>query len=186
MSRIGKAPIVLPANVTIEVSDSNYVTVTGPKGKLEQQITGNVSVTRVEQDGKQAILLVANDTLAETNAKHGLYRALIANLVTGVSTGFTKSITINGVGYKCAVQGNKLVLNIGFSHPVNFEIPAGLTVTCPSATEILVAGISKVRVGQFAADVKAIKKVEPYHGYGIYYTNEHVRRKEIKKTSGKK
>ena len=186
MSRIGKAPIVLPANVTVEVSESNFVTVTGPKGKLEQQITGNVSLTKVEQDGKQAILLVANDELAETNAKHGLYRALVANMVTGVSAGFTKSITINGVGYKVQVQGNKVVLNIGFSHPVNMEIPEGLTVTCPTATEILVAGISKEKVGQFAADIKALKKVEPYHGYGIYYTNEHVRRKEIKKTSGKK
>ena len=186
MSRIGKAPIVLPANVTVEVSESNFVTVTGPKGKLEQQITGNVSLTKVEQDGKQAILLVANDNLAETNAKHGLYRALVANMVTGVSAGFTKSITISGVGYKVQVQGNKVVLNIGFSHPVNMEIPEGLTVTCPTATEILVAGISKEKVGQFAADIKALKKVEPYHGYGIYYTNEHVRRKEIKKTSGKK
>jgi large subunit ribosomal protein L6 len=186
MSRIGKAPIVLPENVTVEVSDSNFVTVTGPKGKLEQQITGNVSLTKVEQDGKKAVLLVANDELAETNAKHGLYRALVANMVTGVSTGFTKSITISGVGYKVQVQGNKIVLNIGFSHPVNMEIPQGLTVTCPSATEILVAGISKEQVGQFAADIKALKKVEPYHGYGIYYTNEQIRRKEIKKTSGKK
>ena len=186
MSRIGKAPIVLPENVTVEVSDSNYVTVTGPKGKLEQQITGNISVTNVENEGKKSILLVANDELAETNAKHGLYRALLANMITGVSAGFSKSITISGVGYKCAVQGNKLVLNIGFSHPVNVEIPSDLTVTCPNATEIVVSGISKEKVGQWAADVKAIKKVEPYHGYGIYYTNEHVRRKEIKKTSGKK
>lgn len=186
MSRIGKSPIVLPENVTVEVSDSNYVTVTGPKGKLEQQITGNISVTRVELEGKNAILLVANDEQSETNAKHGLYRALLANMVTGVSAGFSKSITINGVGYKAAVQGNKVVLNIGFSHPVNVEIPSDLTVTCPTATEIVVSGISKERVGQWAADVKAIKKVEPYHGYGIYYTNEHVRRKEIKKTSGKK
>ena len=186
MSRIGKAPIVLPENVTMTVSDTNVVTVTGPKGTLSQQITGNISVCLEEQDSKKVIILKANDELKETNAKHGLYRALIANLVTGVSAGFSKSITINGVGYKCAVQGNKLVLNIGFSHPVNVEIPADLTVTCPSATEILVEGISKVSVGQWAADVKAIKKVEPYHGYGIYYTNEHVRRKEIKKTSGKK
>ena len=186
MSRIGKAPIVLPENVTVEVSDSNYVTVTGPKGKLEQQITGNISVTTVENEGKKSILLVANYELAETNAKHGLYRALLANMITGVSAGFSKSITINGVGFKCAVQGNKLVLNIGFSHPVNVEIPSDLTVTCPNATEIVVSGISKEKVGQWAADVKAIKKVEPYHGYGIYYTNEHVRRKEIKKTSGKK
>ncbi len=187
MSRIGKTPIVLPAGVTVEVSDTNYVTVSGPKGKLEQQITGNISLTKAEHEGKEAIVLVANDENDETNAKHGLYRALVANMVTGVSTGFTKSVTINGVGFKVAVQGNKIVLNIGFSHPVNVEIPKGLTVTCPSATEILIAGISKEQVGQFAADIKAIKKVEPYHGYGIYYTNEHVRRKEIKKTSsGKK
>lgn len=187
MSRIGKEPIVLPAGVNVEVSDSNFVTVTGPKGKLEQQIVGNVSVTRIEHDGKPALLLVANDEKTDTNAKHGLYRALIANMVVGVSEGFKKSVSINGVGYKVAVQGNKIVLNIGFSHPVNVEIPEGLTVTCPSATEMVISGISKVQVGQFAADIKAIKKVEPYHGYGIYYTNEHVRRKEIKKTSsGKK
>lgn len=185
MSRIGKAPIVLPENVTVDVDASNMITVKGPKGELKQQVLGKISVTKVEQAGKNAILLVANDNEKDTNAKHGLYRALIANMVTGVSTGFTKSVTINGVGYKCAVQGNKLVLNIGFSHPVNMEIPAGLTVTCPSATEIVIAGISKEQVGQFAADIKANKKVEPYHGYGIYYTNEHVRRKEIKKT-GKK
>lgn len=187
MSRIGKAPIVLPSNVTVDVSDSNLVTVTGPKGTLTQQVTGSISVTKAEQDGKNLIVLVANDELADTNAKHGLYRALIANMITGVSTGFTKSVSINGVGFKVQVQGNKVVLNIGFSHPVNVEIPKDLTVTCPTATEILVAGISKEKVGQFAADLKAIKKVEPYHGYGIYYTNEKVRRKEIKKTSaGKK
>lgn len=186
MSRIGKAPIVLPAGVTVSVDDANLVTVTGPKGTLTEQVTGNVQVTLVENEGKKEVLLVAGDNQKETNAKHGLYRALIANLVKGVSEGFKKSITINGVGYKCAVQGNKLVLNIGFSHPVNVEIPSDLKVTCASNTEIIVEGISKVRVGQWAADVKAIKKVEPYHGYGIYYTNEHVRRKEIKKTSGKK
>ena len=187
MSRIGKAPIVLPEKVTLEVSDTNLVTVTGPKGTLTQQIVGNISVTRTELDGKNSILLVANDELADTNAKHGLYRALIANMVKGVSEGFSKSITVNGVGYKVQVQGNKLTMNIGFSHPVVMEVPEGLTVTCPTITEIVVAGISKERVGQFAAEIKAVKKVEPYHGYGIYYTNEHVRRKEIKKTSsGKK
>ena len=187
MSRIGKTPIVLPENVTVDVSDTNYVTVTGPKGKLEQQITGNISVTRGEHEGKNAIILVANDELADANAKHGLYRALLHNMVVGVSQGFTKSVSVNGVGFKVQVQGNKIVMNIGFSHPVNVEIPAGLTVTCPSATEMVISGISKEQVGQFAADIKAIKKVEPYHGYGIYYTNEHVRRKEIKKTSsGKK
>ena len=108
MSRIGKAPIVLPENVTLAVSDTNLVTVTGPKGALTQQVTGNISVCMEEQEGKKVIVLKANDSLTDTNAKHGLYRALIANMVTGVSAGFSKSITINGVGFKCAVQGNKL------------------------------------------------------------------------------
>ena len=187
MSRIGKAPIVLPANVTVEMSEDKLVTVKGPKGVLTQQVVGNISIEGAEQDGKNVIIVKANDELADTNAKHGLYRALIANMVTGVSAGFTKSVSISGVGYKVQVQGNKIVLNIGFSHPVNVEIPADLTVTCPSITEMVISGISKERVGQFAAEIKAIKKVEPYHGYGIYYTNENVRRKEIKKTSsGKK
>ena len=187
MSRIGKTPIVLPEKVTVEVSEANLVTVTGPKGTLTQQVTGNLTINKAEQDGKNVLEIVANDELADTNAKHGLYRALIANMVKGVSEGFTKSVSINGVGYKVQVQGNKIVLNIGFSHPVNMEIPEGLTVTCPSQTEMVIAGISKERVGQFAAEIKAVKKVEPYHGYGIYYTNEKVRRKEIKKTSsGKK
>ena len=187
MSRIGKAPIVLPANVTVTVSESNLVTVNGPKGTLSQQVTGNIAINLGEHDGKKVIMVVAKDESSDTNAKHGLYRTLINNMVAGVSTGFTKSVSINGVGFKCAVQGNKIVLNIGFSHPVNVQIPAGLTVTCPSATEMVIAGISKEQVGQFAADIKAIKKVEPYHGYGIFYTNERVRRKEIKKTaSGKK
>ncbi|MBQ8451226.1 MAG: 50S ribosomal protein L6 [Clostridia bacterium] len=187
MSRVGKTPIVLPENVTVEMNENKVVVVKGPKGTLEQQVTGNIALEKAEHEGKNAIVVVAGDGNRDTNAKHGLYRALIANMVAGVSQGFSKSITINGVGFKCQVQGNKLVLNIGFSHPVNVEIPSYLTVTCPSATEILVSGISKEQVGQFAADVKAIKKVEPYHGYGIYYTNEHVRRKEIKKTSsGKK
>ncbi len=187
MSRIGKTPIVLPEKVTVEVSESNFVTVTGPKGTLTQQVTGNLTINKAEQDGKNVLEIVANDELADTNAKHGLYRALIANMVKGVSEGFTKSVSINGVGYKVQVQGNKIVLNIGFSHPVNMEIPEGLTVTCPSQTEMVIAGISKERVGQFATENKEVKKVEPYHGYGIYNTNEKVRRKEIKKTSsGKK
>ncbi len=187
MSRIGKTPIVLPEKVTVDVSDTNYVTVNGPKGTLNLQLTGNISVQRVEHEGKQSILVVANDEQRDTHAKHGLYRALIANMVTGVSEGFKKSVSVSGVGYKVQLQGNKIVMNIGFSHPVNVEIPSDLTVTCPTATEILISGISKEKVGQFAADIKAIKKVEPYHGYGIYYTNERVRRKEIKKSSsGKK
>lgn len=185
MSRIGKSPISIPQNVTVDVSEDNVVTVKGPKGELTQKIVGNVSVTRTEHNGAPAILLVAGDESQDTNAKHGLYRALIQNMVTGVSQGYSKSLTVNGVGYKVQVQGNKIVLNVGFSHQVNVEVPAGLTATCPSITELVISGISKEKVGQFAAEIKAIKKVEPYHGYGIYYTQEKVRRKEIKKT-GKK
>ena len=180
MSRIGKKPINIPAGVTVTIEGCN-VTAKGPKGTLARTID---SVIGCAIENNQVILTCNSDEKG-AHAKHGLYRALIANMVTGVSAGFSKSITINGVGFKCAVAGNKLTLNIGFSHPVVVDIPEGLTVTCPSATEIVVSGIDKVQVGQWAADVKAIKKVEPYHGYGIYYTNEHVRRKEIKKT-GKK
>ena len=182
MSRIGKLPIQLPAGVELTVSSENEVTVKGPLGVLTQKVDPCISFSI----DNGVVSLTRQSEAKEHKSKHGLYRALVANMVTGVSTGFKKSITINGVGYKCAVQGNKLVLNIGFSHPVNVEIPSDLKVSCASNTEIIVEGISKVRVGQWAADVKAIKKVEPYHGYGIYYTDEHVRRKEIKKTSGKK
>ena len=180
MSRIGRAPISIPAGVKVDKNTENEVIVTGPKGTLRQWVDPVISV---EVEGNTVHLTRANDENA-VKAKHGLYRALIANMVKGVTEGYSKSVTIAGIGYKCAVQGNKIVLNIGYSHPVNIEIPQGLSATCPSATEIVVSGIDKTAVGQFAADIKALKKVEPYHGYGIYYTNETVRRKEIKK--GKK
>ena len=182
MSRIGKKVIDMPAGVSAKF-ENDILTVTGPKGSLSQWID---KVIAVKINGQELSFEIAKET-GDANAKHGLYRALLHNMVVGVSQGFTKSVSVNGVGFKVQVQGNKIVMNIGFSHPVNVEIPAGLTVTCPSATEMVISGISKEQVGQFAADIKAIKKVEPYHGYGIYYTNEHVRRKEIKKTSsGKK
>lgn len=180
MSRIGRAPISIPAGVKVDKNTENEVIVTGPKGTLRQWVDPVISV---EIEGNTVHLTRANDENA-VKAKHGLYRALIANMIKGVTEGYSKSVTISGIGYKCAVQGNKIVLNIGYSHPVNIVIPQGLSATCPSATEIVVSGIDKTAVGQFAADIKALKKVEPYHGYGIYYTNETVRRKEIKK--GKK
>ena len=181
MSRIGRAPITIPAGVKVDLNTNSEVIVTGPKGSLRQWVDTSCINVDVQEN---TVVLTRNSDVNEVKAKHGLYRALIANMVKGVSEGYSKSITIHGVGYKCAVQGNKIVLNIGFSHPVNIEIPQGLTATCPSITEIVIAGIDKTAVGQFAADIKALKKVEPYHGYGIYYTNETVRRKEIKK--GKK
>ena len=182
MSRIGKAPIVLPAGVTVSVDEANLVTVTGPKGTLTEQVTGNIQVTLVENEGKKEVLLVAGDDKKETNAKHGLYRALIANLVKGVSEGFKKSITINGVGYKAAVQGDKLVLNIGFSHPVEMVAPAGIKFECPTQTEIVVSGVDKELVGQTAANIKAKRPVEPYHAYGIRYKEEVVTLKVGKRT----
>jgi len=186
MSRIGRLPIVLPQNVTVDVTVDNYVVVTGPKGSLRQYMHPVIKLEKGEVNSQPAIILTRDSDIADTKAKHGLYRALIAGMVKGVTEGYSKSLTINGVGYKVEVKGNKIVMNIGFSHPVNVEIPEGLTATCPSITEIVVSGINKERVGQFAADIKAIKPVEPYHGYGIHYTNEHVRMKEIKKGAKKK
>lgn len=187
MSRIGRAPIELPSNVTVDETNDGIVIVTGPKGTLRQQIdTSCIKLEHGEHNEKPAIILVRNSEDNQVKAKHGLYRALIHNMVKGVTEGFSKSLTIAGVGYKLAINGNKLTMNLGLSHPVNVTVPEGLTVTLPSATEILVSGIDKEKVGQFAADIKAIKPVEPYHGYGIHYTAETVRRKEIKKGAKKK
>ena len=187
MSRIGRAPIELPNGVSLDVTNENVVIVTGPKGTLRQNIaTSNIKVEKTDVEGKTIVTLTRANDQKENRAMHGLYRALIANMVKGVTEGYKKSLTVHGVGYKIAVNGNTLTMNIGLSHPVNVAIPEGLTVTCPKATEILVEGINKEQVGQFAADIKAIKPVEPYHGYGIHYTNETVIRKEIKKGSKKK
>ena len=187
MSRIGRAPIELPNGVSLDVTNENVVIVTGPKGTLRQEIVNsNIKVEKTEVEGKTVVTLTRANDQKENRAMHGLYRALIANMVKGVTEGYKKSLTVHGVGYKIAVNGNTLTLNIGLSHPVNVAIPEGLTVTCPKATEILVEGIDKTQVGQFAADIKAIKPVEPYHGYGIHYTNETVIRKEIKKGGKKK
>ena len=179
MSRIGKMPIAIPAGVTVEFKDS-VVTVKGPKGTLTREVVGNVSV---ETEGAN-VVLKALDNSAETNAKHGLYRALVNGMVTGVSAGFVKALEVKGVGWKAAVQGNKLVLNVGFSHPVEVIAPEGIKFECPTLTEVLVSGISKELVGQVAANIRAIRLPEPYHGYGIRYKGENVEHKEGK-TSGK-
>lgn len=183
MSRIGRLPIAVPANVTVDVTVDSNVVVSGPKGTLRQYMDSCITLTRGENN---EVVLTRSSEEPSVKAKHGLYRALIADMVKGVTEGYSKSLTINGVGYKVEVKGNKIVMNIGFSHPVNVDVPEGITATCPSITEIVVSGISKEKVGQFAADIKAIKPVEPYHGYGIHYTNEQVRMKEIKKGAKKK
>ena len=179
MSRIGKMPIALPAGVEVKFADG-VVTVKGPKGTLSREIVGNIGI---EVEGA-TLSVKALDDKAETNAKHGLYRALINGMVTGVSAGFVKSLEVKGVGWKAAVQGNKLVLNVGFSHPVEFVAPEGIKFECPTLTEVTVSGISKELVGQTAANIRAVREPEPYHGYGIRYKGENVEHKESDK--GKK
>ena len=179
MSRIGKMPIALPAGVEVKF-ENGIVTVKGPKGTLSREIVGNIGI---EVEGA-TLLVKALDDAADTNAKHGLYRALLNGMVTGVTAGFVKTLEIKGVGWKAAVQGNKLTLNVGFSHPVEFVAPEGIKFECPTLTEVNVSGISKELVGQIAANIRAIRVPEPYHGYGIRYKGENVEHKESDK--GKK
>lgn len=179
MSRIGKMPIALPAGVVVEFANK-VVTVKGPKGTLSREVVGNIGI---ETEGTN-LVVKALDNAADTNEKHGLYRALLQGMVTGVTEGFVRALEIKGVGWKAAVQGNKLVLNVGFSHPVEVVAPEGITFACPSLTEVTVSGINKEVVGQVAANIRSIRLPEPYHGYGIRYKGEVIERKEGK-TSGK-
>ena len=179
MSRIGKMPIAIPAGVTV-VFNNGVVTVKGAKGELSREVVGNIDIVT---EGNE-LLVKALDDRADTNAKHGLYRALLAGMVKGVSEGFVRALEVKGVGWKAQVQGNKLVLNVGFSHPVEVVAPEGVTFACPTLTEVTVSGINKEVVGQVAANIRAIRLPEPYHGYGIRYKGEVIERKEGK-TSGK-
>lgn len=179
MSRIGRKEIIVPAGVTASLN-GNVVTVKGKLGELTQEVDKLITVHIA--DGKIALTRANDDN--ETKAKHGLYRALIANMVKGVSEGFSKKLVIAGVGYKAVVKGNTLVLNLGFSHEVNMEIPQGLKVECPSMLEIVVSGANKEQIGQFCANIRAVRPVEPYHGYGVHYEDEKVIRK-VGKTAAK-
>ena len=179
MSRIGKMPIAIPAGVTVDFKDG-VVTVKGPKGTLTREVVGNIGM---EMEGTNLIVKALDDK-ADTNAKHGLYRALVNGMVIGVTAGFVKTLEVKGVGWKANVQGDKLVLNVGFSHPVEFVAPAGIKFECPSLTEVNVSGINKELVGQVAATIRKVRLPEPYHGYGIRYKGEVVEHKEGK-TSGK-
>lgn len=170
MSRIGRAPIQIPQGVQVTIND-HLVTVTGPLGTLTQKIDKSIDV-KVE-DGH--ILCTRHSDDKDHRALHGLYRALIHNMVVGVTKGFEKSLIVNGVGYKVTLNGNnKMTMNIGFSHPVDFTAPEGVTFAQPQPLEIVVKGIDRQLVGQTAATIKAIKPVEPYHGYGIHYKDETV------------
>ena len=180
MSGIGKMKIAVPAGVTVEEKD-RVIYVKGPKGELSTAIKSDKITVKMENN---EISVLRADDNKESRSLHGLYRMLIANMVTGVVTPFTKTLVIAGVGYKAAVSGKKLTLNLGLSHPVEIEIPEGITITCPDLLTVIVTGVNKEQVGQVAAQIKAKRPVEPYHGYGIHYSDEVVIRKEGK-TAGK-
>ena len=181
MSRIGRLPIAVPAGVTVTIDENNLVTVKGPKGTLTQQVNKNITV---KQEGAE-ILVTRPDDKKENRAMHGLYRALIANMVKGVTEGFAVTLEMVGTGYRAAAEdnGKKLNINIGFSHPVIIDAPENITFETPVQTKMVIKGIDKQQVGNLAADIRAIRKPEPYLGKGIKYENEVIRRKEGK--SGK-
>ena len=171
MSRVGKNPITIPEGVSVEVSD-NKIIVKGKLGEIEQEFS-DVSININE-----GILTLERPSEAKDHkSKHGLYRALINNMVIGVSKGWTKELELVGVGYRAQAQGNKLNLTLGFSHPVSYDVPEGIQVETPSQTEILVKGVDKQKVGQVAAEIKSFRKPEPYKGKGIKFVGEQIRRK---------
>ena len=176
MSRIGKRIITIPSGVTVEEKD-NIVAVKGPKGELKQPMLKGISM---KIEGSEIKLERASE---EYKANHGTMNALITNMIIGVTEGYQKGLEIIGVGYRFNVQGKKLVISAGYSHQVNMDIPEGITVESVSNTEITVKGIDKVLVGEFAANIRKIRKPEPYKGKGIRYKDEHIRRKEGKKAA---
>ena len=181
MSRIGRAPIAIPAGVEIKVEDNNVVTVKGPKGTLTQQFNPNMAITMEE-----GVLHVTRPNDAKENrALHGLTRTLLHNMVVGVTEGYKKELDVNGVGYRVAKEGNKLVMNLGFSHQVTVEEVPGIEIEVPNPNTIVIHGCDKQQVGQFAAEVREKRPPEPYKGKGIKYTDEVIRRK-AGKTGAKK
>ena len=181
MSRIGRLPITVPAGVTVTVDDANLVTVKGPKGTLTQQVNSAITV---KQEGNVLTLERPTDSKPH-KAMHGLYRALVHNMVVGVTDGFSKTLELVGTGYRAQAEGGKkLTINIGFSHPVILDAPQNISFETHNPNTIVGKGISKQQVGNLAADIRAIRKPEPYLGKGIKYTDEHIRRKEGK--TGKK
>ncbi|WP_431028426.1 50S ribosomal protein L6 [Lysinibacillus sp. LZ02] len=176
MSRVGKKLIEVPAGVTVAVAADNTVTVKGPKGELTRQFHQDM---KIEQEGN-IVTVVRPSESKEHRTNHGTTRALLANMVTGVSEGFSRSLELIGVGYRAQLQGKKLVLNVGYSHPVEFTPEEGLEIEVPSNTKIIVKGISKERVGALASNIRDVRPPEPYKGKGIRYEGEFVRRKEGK------
>lgn len=178
MSRIGKRELTIPANVTVEINDK-VVTVKGPKGTLDFTVKGDIKVS--VNDGK--VTVTRDNELKQTKQLHGTTNAIIANMITGVSDGFKKELEINGVGYRFQVSGNKLTISAGYSHPVIMDVPAGITVESPDQNQLVINGIDKEKVGEFAANVRKVRGPEPYKGKGIKYKDEFIRRKEGKKAA---
>ena len=180
MSRIGRMPIAIPAGVTVDIAENNQVTVKGPKGTLERVLPAEMTITK---EGEEVKVSRPND-LKKMKSLHGLTRTLINNMIIGVTEGYEKKLEVNGVGYRAAKQGKKLVLNLGYSHPVEMEDPEGIETVLDGQNIIIVKGIDKEKVGQFAAEIRDKRRPEPYKGKGIKYADEVIRRKVGK--TGKK
>ena len=180
MSRIGRMPIAVPAGVTVDIAENNHVTVKGPKGTLERTLPTEMEI---KKEGDEIIVTRPND-LKKMKSLHGLTRTLINNMVIGVTDGYTKELEVNGVGYRAQKQGKKLILSLGYSHPVEMEDPEGLESVLDGQNKITIKGIDKQKVGQYAAEIREKRKPEPYKGKGIKYADEVIRRKVGK--TGKK
>ena len=180
MSRIGRMPIAVPAGVTVEIAENNKVTVKGPKGTLERVLPAEMDI---KMEGSEIVVSRPND-LKKMKSLHGLTRTLIHNMVIGVTEGYEKKLEINGVGYRAQKQGKKLVLALGYSHPVEMEDPEGIETEMDGQNIIIVKGIDKEKVGQYAAEIRELRKPEPYKGKGIKYADEVIRRK-VGKTGAK-
>ena len=180
MSRIGRMPIAIPAGVTVTIAENNVVSVKGPKGELVRELPVEMEIK--EEEGK--IIVSRPNDLKRMKSLHGLTRTLIANMITGVTAGYEKKLEVNGVGYRAAKAGKKLTLSLGYSHPVEMEDPEGIETVLEGQNIIIVKGIDKEKVGQFAAEIRSKREPEPYKGKGIKYADEVIRRKVGK--TGKK
>ena len=181
MSRIGRMPIAIPAGVTVEIAENNHVTVKGPKGTLERTLPSEMDI---KVEGSEVVVTRPND-LKKMKSLHGLTRTLINNMVHGVTEGSEKVLEVNGVGYRAAKQGKKLTLNLGYPHPVEMEDPEGIETVCDGQNKIIVKGISKEKVGQYAAEIRDKRRPEPYKGKGIKFVGEQLRRKAGKSAGAK-